>query len=127
VWRGDKNRRWPFFLLSAMLLAGSASAQDVQVELRDVNNALIRGTVYIISSKNPETTFDLEKGAGPIHCSDPDSVVWADAGPRHFLLGGQVRKPCSGTVMVFTFQIRRAHPRGFSSGPAPQIDRGGLF
>ena len=111
-----------------MLLAGSASAAEIQVELRNVNNELIRGTVYVISAKNPETTFDLEKGAGPIRCSDPDSVVWVDAGPRHFLLGAHSRKPCAGVLMVFTFQIRPARPkdRRSSSGPS-SVDRGKLF
>lgn len=112
--------------MSAVLLAGTASAQEIQVELRDVNNTLIRGTVYVISAKNPETTFDLEKGSGPIRCPDPDSVVWVDAGSRHFLLVGQSRKPCSGALMVFTFQIGSSRPKDRSSSAPPRVDRGGL-
>jgi hypothetical protein len=114
-------------LTSAALLAGSASAQEIQVELRNVNNELIRGTAYVISAKNPETTFDLEKGAGPIRCPDSDSVVWVDAGPRHFLLVGQSRKPCAGALMVFTFQIRTSRPKDRSSSGPSRVDRGKLF
>ena len=112
--------------MSAALLTGSASAQEIQVELRDVNNVLIRGTAYVISAKNPEMMFELEKGNGPIRCPDPDSVVWVDAGPRHFLLVGQSRKPCSGTLMVFTFQIRTSRSKDRSSNTPPRLDRGKL-
>jgi hypothetical protein len=112
------------FLASAILFAGGAVAEEIQVELRDVNNALIRGTVYLYSAKERETPFELETGTGTIRCSDPESAIEADAGPLHFLLAGQYRKPCAGPRLVFVFQIRRLRdPRDRSSNTAPRVDR----
>ncbi len=125
MWR-ERNRALfrPLLLASAILFAGAAAAEEVQVELRDVNNALVRGTVYLYSAKERETPFELENGTGTIRCSDPESALEADAGPLHFLLAGQYRKPCTGPRLVFVFQIRRIRDhRDKSTNIAPSVDR----
>ena len=121
---GDKAYLRLILFASAILFgAGASAAEDVQVELRDVNNALIRGTVYLYSAKERETPFEFETGTGTIRCADPESAVEADAGPFHFLLAGQYRKPCAGPRLVFVFQIRRIRDRDKSTNSAPRVDR----